>query len=204
MKVGKDKVVLMHYTLKNDAGDVIDSSDGADPLPFLQGHGNIIPGLEKALEGSKAGDKLEVSIKPKDAYGERMKDAIQEIPSSALQGIDEVKVGMQLQSQDQDGNPFLVTVIKIEPVSKTLVSEASNSNPSVSTSSSKTKVKTTTVSTSKVSSTKVSYDKIITVDANHPLAGQTLHFSVSIESVRKAEAEELSHGHVHADGQHHH
>ena len=69
MKVGKDKVVLMHYTLKNDAGDVIDSSDGGDPLPFLQGHGNIIPGLESALEGSKAGDKLDVSIKPEEAYG---------------------------------------------------------------------------------------------------------------------------------------
>ena len=161
MKVGKDKVVLMHYTLKNDAGDVIDSSDGGDPLPFLQGHGNIIPGLESALEGSKVGDKLDVSIKPEEAYGERMKDAIQEIPKSALKGIDEVKVGMQLQSQDQDGNAFLVTVTKIE-------------------------------------------DDKITVDANHPLAGQTLHFSVSIESVRKAEAEELSHGHVHADGHHHH
>ena len=161
MKVGKDKVVLMHYTLKNDAGDVIDSSDGADPLPFLQGHGNIIPGLESALEGSKVGDKLDVSIKPEEGYGERMKDAIQEIPSSALQGVDEVKVGMQLQSQDKDGNAFLVTVTKIE-------------------------------------------DDKITVDGNHPLAGQTLHFSVSIESIRKAEAEELSHGHVHADGQHHH
>ena len=161
MKVGKDKVVLMHYTLKNDAGEVIDYSDGADPLPFLQGHGNIIPGLESALEGSKAGDKLDVSIKPKEAYGERMKDAIQEIPKSALKGIDEVKVGMQLQSQDQDGNSFLVSVTKIE-------------------------------------------DDKITVDANHPLAGETLHFSVSIESVRKAEAEELSHGHVHADGHHHH
>ena len=161
MKVGKDKVVLMHYTLKNDAGDVIDSSDGGDPLPFLQGHGNIISGLESALEGSKVGDKLDVSIKPEKAYGERMKDAIQEIPKSALKGIDEVKVGMQLQSQDQDGNAFLVNVTKIE-------------------------------------------DDKITVDANHPLAGQTLHFSVSIESVRKAEAEELSHGHVHADGHHHH
>ena len=161
MKVGKDKVVLMHYTLKNDAGDVIDSSDGADPLPFLQGHGNIIPGLESALEGSKVGDKLEVSIKPEEGYGVRMKDAIQEIPSSALKGVDEVKVGMQLQSQDQDGNAFLVNVIKIE-------------------------------------------DEKITVDANHPLAGQTLHFSVSIESIRKAEDEELSHGHVHADGQHNH
>ena len=161
MKVGKDKVVLMHYTLKNDAGDVIDSSDGGDPLPFLQGHGNIIPGLESALEGSKVGDKLDVSIKPEEAYGERMKDAIQEIPSSALQGVDEVKVGMQLQSQDQDGNAFLVTVTKIE-------------------------------------------DDKITVDANHPLAGETLNFSVSIESIRKAEAEELLHGHVHADGNHHH
>ena len=161
MKVGKDKVVLMHYTLKNDKGDVIDSSDGADPLPFLQGHGNIIPGLESALEGSKVGDKLDVSIKPEEGYGERMKDAIQEIPSSALQGVDEVKVGMQLQSQDKDGNAFLVSVTKIE-------------------------------------------DDKITVDGNHPLAGQTLHFSVSIESIRKAEAEELSHGHVHADGQHHH
>ena len=87
MKVEKDKVVLMHYTLKNDAGDVIDSSDGGDPLPFLQGHGNIIPGLEKALEGSKVGDKLDVSIKPEEAYGERMKDAIQEIPKSALKGL---------------------------------------------------------------------------------------------------------------------
>ena len=161
MKVGKDKVVLMHYTLKNDAGDVIDSSDGADPLPFLQGHGNIIPGLESALEGSKVGDKLDVSIEPEEGYGLSMKDAIQEIPSSALQGVDEVKVGMQLQSQDKDGNAFLVSVTKIE-------------------------------------------DDKITVDGNHPLAGQTLHFSVSIESIRKAEAEELSHGHVHADGQHHH
>jgi len=114
MKVGKDKVVLMHYTLKNDAGDVIDSSDGADPLPFLQGHGNIIPGLESALEGSKVGDKLDVSIKPEEGYGLCMQDAIQEIPSSALQGVDEVKVGMQLQSQDKDGNAFLVSVTKIE------------------------------------------------------------------------------------------
>ena len=161
MKVGKDKVVVMHDTLKNDAGEVSDSSEGGDPLPFLQGYGNIIPGLESALEGSKVGDKLDVSIEPEDGYGLRMQDAIQEIPSSELQGVNEVKVGMQLQSQDQDGNAFLVTVTKVE-------------------------------------------DDKITVDANHPLAGETLHFSVNIESIRKAEAEELSHGHVHADGHHHH
>ena len=91
MKVSKDKVVLMHYTLKNDKGEVIDSSEGKDPLAFLQGHGNIIPGLEKALEGCKLGDKKEVSIEPEDAYGPLMQDAIQEIPSSALQGIEDTK-----------------------------------------------------------------------------------------------------------------
>jgi FKBP-type peptidyl-prolyl cis-trans isomerase SlyD len=90
-----------------------------------------------------------------------MQDAIQEIPRTALQGVDEVKVGMQLQSQDQDGNAFIVTVTKLD-------------------------------------------DKKITVDANHPLAGETLHFSVSIEEIRDAEAEELSHGHVHSPGGHSH
>ena len=102
----------MHYTLKNDAGEVIDSSDGKETLDFLQGHGNIIPGLESALEGASKGDKMEVSVEPEEGYGLRMQDAIQEIPRTALQGIDEVTIGMQLQSQDQDGNPFVVTVTK--------------------------------------------------------------------------------------------
>ena len=69
MTVKKDKVVEMHYTLKNDAGEVLDTSDGKDPMPFLQGHGNIIPGLEKALEGLKVGDTCDVSVEPEDAYG---------------------------------------------------------------------------------------------------------------------------------------
>jgi FKBP-type peptidyl-prolyl cis-trans isomerase SlyD len=154
MKVENGKVVTMHYTLKNDAGVVVDSSEGKDPLPFLQGHGNIIPGLETALEGCTVGDKLDVSVEPEEAYGLRIQDAIQQIPSSALQGVDNVTVGMQLQSQDEQGNPFVVVVTKIE-------------------------------------------EETITVDANHPLAGETLHFSVSIESIRDAQEEEISHGHAH-------
>mgnify|MGYP001469915598 FL=1 len=154
MKIEKDAVVSMHYTLKNDAGDVIDSSEGKEPLPFLQGHGNIIPGLESALEGSKAGDKLDVTVEPEEGYGLRLQEAIQEIPRTALQDVEDLALGMQLQSQDKDGNAFIVTVAKIE-------------------------------------------DETITVDANHPLAGETLHFAVTIESIRKAEAVEIDHGHVH-------
>jgi FKBP-type peptidyl-prolyl cis-trans isomerase SlyD len=211
MKVSKDKVVLMHYTLKNDKGEVIDSSEGAEPLAFLQGHGNIIPGLEKALEGSKLGDKKEVSIEPEEAYGLRMDDAIQDIPGSALQGIEEVTVGMQLQSQDQDGNPFVVTVVKIDSAPSTIITEPSVSTTSasktkVSTTASKTKVSNTVVTDTTVihDTSKTLDDKIITVDANHPLAGETLHFSVSIEEIRDANKEELSHGHVHAPGGHSH
>ena len=154
MKIEKDAVVSMYYTLKNDAGDVIDSSEGKEPLPFLQGHGNIIPGLESALEGSKAGDKVDVTVEPEEGYGLRLQEAIQEIPRTALQDVEDLALGMQLQSQDKDGNAFIVTVAKIE-------------------------------------------DETITVDANHPLAGETLHFAVTIESIRKAEAVEIDHGHVH-------
>ena len=84
MKVSKDKAVSMHYTLKNDAGDVIDSSDGKEPLDFLQGHGNIIPGLESALEGANKGDKIEVSVEPEQGYGLKMQDAIQAVSYTHL------------------------------------------------------------------------------------------------------------------------
>ena len=94
MTVKKDAVVEMHYTLKNDAGEVVDSSKGQDPMPFIQGRGNIIPGLEKALEGMKVGDTCDVSVKPEDAYGVHHAEGIQEIPKEALQGIENLEIGM--------------------------------------------------------------------------------------------------------------
>lgn len=155
MTVKKGKVVEMHYTLKNDFGNVIDSSKEKEPMPFIQGFGNIILGLESALEGMKKGDSCEVSVKPEDAYGVHHPEAIQDIPMKDLQGIDSLMLGMELQSQDEQGNPFIVRV-------KTINKET------------------------------------VTVDANHPLAGETLHFSVSIESIREASKDELAHGHVHS------
>lgn len=155
MTVKKDCVVEMHYTLKNEAGEVIDSSKDQDPMPFIQGHGNIIPGLEKALEGMKIGESCEVSVNPEEGYGIYHPEAIQEIPKESLQGIDNLEIGMELQSQDEQGNPFVVRV------------KAINENT-------------------------------VTVDANHPLAGETLHFNVAIENVRAATEDELAHGHVHS------
>ena len=160
MQIAQDSVVSMHYTLTSDAGEVIDSSSGGDALVYLQGHGNLIPGLERELEGKQAGDKLKVRIAPADGYGELDESLVQEVPRAAFGGVAEIQVGMQFQAQSNHG-PHSVTITKVE-------------------------------------------GDAITVDGNHPLAGQHLKFEVEIIDVRAASAEELSHGHVHGPGGHHH
>lgn len=112
MKIAKDFVVSMHYTLRDQAGNVLDSSSGRDPLFFLQGHGNIIPGLEKALEGLAVGDHLNVSVAPEDGYGLREEELQQEIPISAFSGVEKVEVGMQFQAQSPQG-PIMITVVEV-------------------------------------------------------------------------------------------
>ena len=71
MQISSNKVVAIDYTLTDNEGTVIDSSEGRGPLAYLQGHNNIISGLESALEGKSAGDSLSVTVEPKDGYGER-------------------------------------------------------------------------------------------------------------------------------------
>ena len=152
--------MLIHYTLTNDQGEVLDSSSGGEPLAYLHGSGNIIPGLEKALEGKQAGDKLVVKVAPADGYGERNDALIQQVPKRAFQGVAQIQPGMSFTAQSSQG-PMQVTV------------------------------------------TAVAGD-MVTVDGNHPLAGETLNFDVEVTEVRKATLEELSHGHVHGPGGHHH
>ncbi len=113
MQVSENKVVSFHYTLKDDAGEVLDSSEGRDPLTYLHGAGNIIPGLEKALEGKDAGDHVEVSVAPEEAYGNRNDALVQSVPRSAFEGVDEILPGMQFQAQTPNGVQIL-TVVKVE------------------------------------------------------------------------------------------
>jgi FKBP-type peptidyl-prolyl cis-trans isomerase SlyD len=158
MQIARDAVVMIHYTLKNDAGEVLDSSAGHDPLAYLQGHGSIIPGLEAALEGKVAGDKVQATIAPENAYGLKEQGLVQQVPRRAFQG--EVRAGMQFTAQTEAG-PRTVVVTRVQ-------------------------------------------GDMVTVDGNHPLAGETLHFDVEITEVRVATEEELAHGHVHGAGGHHH
>ncbi|HXH65235.1 MAG TPA: peptidylprolyl isomerase, partial [Mariprofundaceae bacterium] len=113
MQVAKNKVVSIDYTLTNDAGEIIDSSEGHEPLLYLHGAQNIVPGLENALEGKKRGDRLQVSIAPSEAYGER-NDALQQVvPREAFHGIDDLEVGMQFRAESDTGQ-HIVTVTAID------------------------------------------------------------------------------------------
>jgi FKBP-type peptidyl-prolyl cis-trans isomerase SlyD len=160
MTIKQDSVVTLHYTLKDDAGEVIDSSASRNPLSYLHGRGNLIPGLERELQGRSAGDKLSVKIEAADGYGEYDKALVEQVPRRALKGITNIKVGTQLRGETEHG-PRTVIVTRI-------------------------------------------VGDMVTLDANHPLAGKNLNFEVEITSVRDATEEELTHGHVHGPGGHHH
>jgi FKBP-type peptidyl-prolyl cis-trans isomerase SlyD len=111
-------VVLIHYTLKDDAGKVIDSSSGSEPLAYIQGHGNLVPGLEKALEGKQDGDTIKVSLAPADGYGMRNEALVQRVPKRSLQGSGEIRKGMQFQAQTDEGlRLFTVTAVVGDMVS---------------------------------------------------------------------------------------
>ena len=161
MTIAQHKVVTIHYKVSDSESDeLIDSSENGEPMTYLHGARNIIPGLEQALEGKAQGDELEVTIPPAEAYGERSDERIQQVPLQAFQGMDKVEPGMAVTAQTGQGQIDLV-VTAVD-------------------------------------------DEVVTVDANHPLAGKSLKFNVTVEEVRDASEEEIAHGHVHGPGGHHH
>ena len=108
----KDKVVTFHYTLKNADGEQMESSREKDPMNYLHGAGNIIPGLEKAMEGHAVGDEFSVTVEPEDAYGLRNEKNVQRVPLKRLKGIGKISVGQVLNLQTKQGQ-VQVTVLKV-------------------------------------------------------------------------------------------
>lgn len=154
LMIGDKMVASIHYTLTNEAGETLDSSEGQEPLSYLHGAGNLIPGLEHALLGKTAGAAMQVSIAPAEAYGEIQADLIQVVPRTAFEGVETIEPGMAFESRDPEGRAHRIVVKSID-------------------------------------------GDEITIDANHPLAGQQLNFDVQVVNVRDASAEEIDHGHVH-------
>ena len=154
MDIKKDKVVTIDYSLRDAAGKLLDSSDGSEPLIYLHGNDNIIPGLEKHLEGKTVGDKVVCVVPAAEGYGERDESLVLKVSKKDFGDNVEVTPGMQFEAHGEDGSQ-IVTVVNVA-------------------------------------------GEEVTIDANHPLAGETLHFDVKVLNVREATEEELHHGHVHA------
>ena len=112
--IGKNSVVTLNYTLTDDAGKVLDSSDGSKPMMYLHGSGQIVPGLEKALAGKTEGDALKVRVEPAEAYGEVIPNGVKTIERAAFEGVDVVEVGMAFQAQAPDGSAQHIMVTKVE------------------------------------------------------------------------------------------
>jgi FKBP-type peptidyl-prolyl cis-trans isomerase SlyD len=154
----KKRVLSFNYTLKDTKGQVLDAStDG--PLAFLEGSQQIIPALEEQISGMLIGQKKNVKLAAKDAYGEVEAKMVMEVPKKEVAHL-QIEVGSFLQLQLQDS----VKVVRITKIT----------------------------------------DDTVTLDGNHPLAGQDLEFDVELVDSRDASNEEMAHGHAHGPGGHHH
>ena len=157
MQIGKNSVVSINYTLKDEKGEVLDASDGRDPLDYIHGTGQIIPGLESELEGKATGDDFSVVIEPDQGYGSYDESLINEVPKSEFETSDEIEIGMQFRVGAEGGTVIMVVA--------------------------------------------AIGDETVTLDGNHPLAGVTLSFDVSVAGVREATEEEMKASqHVHGSG----
>ncbi len=158
MHITDKTAVQIHYTLTNGSGEELDSSRGEEPLTYLHGAGNIIPGLEAALAGKQVGDTFTVTIAPEQAYGAIDESMVQQVSRKMFDDID-IEIGMQFHADVSHGSG-IITITEIN-------------------------------------------GDDVTVDGNHPLAGEALTFDVEVIDVRPASDDEMAHGHIHGSGCHH-
>ena len=161
MAIEQNKVVTMNFTLTDDHGNVLDSTEKGGPFSYISGSNMVLPKLEEAVNGMLIGSKKALKLEAKDGYGNYNDDAIQVVGKENFPEDFVLEVGMEYMASNPDGvqMPFVISNVDGEE---------------------------------------------ITVYFNHPLAGKNLNFDIELLNVRDATAEELSHGHVHGEGGHHH
>lgn len=147
------RVLAFNYVLKGPDGTVLDASERGQPLPFLEGTGQIIPKLEDEIKGLSEGDKKVVKIKAADAYGEVKDNMFMEVPKEELAHLPQLEIGAHLRLELPQG----AHIVKVSKIS----------------------------------------DTHVTLDGNHPLAGQDLEFDIEMVLIREATTDEVLHGHPH-------
>ncbi len=159
--VQDDLVVSFDYTLRLDDGEVVDSSEGREPLAYLHGRGQIVPGLERELYGMSVGEEKSVTVAAEEGYGSYDEERLQEVPLSSFPEDLELEEGMSVRMRDVNTDQLFEAYIDAID------------------------------------------EETVTLDFNHPLAGETLFFDVKIVDVREASGDELAHGHAHDGNEHH-
>ncbi len=159
MKIASGNVVGIDYSLHLGDGEIVDASARGEPLTYLHGEGQIVPGLESALEGLDVGDRKQVVVGPAEGYGDHDPRGIQEVPRSAFPPDFDPQAGMELTAEGPSGEPVPFVIREVRP-------------------------------------------QTILIDLNHPLAGKTLHFDITVREVRAASDEERAHGHAHGSHGH--
>lgn len=114
LTIKENLVVSMHYKLTDNDGNVLDSSEGSEPLTYLHGQGNIIPGLENSLTGKAEGDSLQVTVEPAEGYGELVPEMVEVIDKEAFKGVESIEVGMTFEAQAPDGSMQSIEIMKVE------------------------------------------------------------------------------------------
>ena len=120
LMIGDKIVASIHYKLTNNAGEILDSSEGGEPLSYLHGAGNLIPGLEQELRGKTAGASMQVTVSPEEGYGVVQEGLIEVVPMDAFQGVDKIEPGMAFEAAGDDGQPRRIVVIKVEDAEVTV------------------------------------------------------------------------------------
>ena len=114
MEVRKDKVVTIEYTLKNESGEVLDTSEGGSALSYIHGNGFLVPGVEKALEGKGSGDRVEITVPPEDGYGTHDQALVMNLDRSAFNEFPDLQEGTRFQA-DTDKGPRMFSVVEVGP-----------------------------------------------------------------------------------------
>jgi FKBP-type peptidyl-prolyl cis-trans isomerase SlyD len=161
MAIEQNKVVTMNFTLKDDEGNLLDSTEKGGPFSYISGTNMVLPKLEEALSGMLIGSKKNLKLEAKDGYGNYNDDAIQVVGKENFPEDIVLEVGMEYMANSPDGVKMPFTINNVD-------------------------------------------GEEITIDFNHPLAGKNLNFDIELLNIRDATAEEISHGHVHGAGGHHH
>jgi len=160
-KIEEDMVVTISYTLRDESGEILDSSEENGNLDFLVGYEGVMPGLEQALIGKKLGDSVDLSLSGEDAYGEYDEKLFFTVAKDEFPKDVELTEGLEFEAEIQD------------------------------------RIRYCTIE-------KITDDDMVHINANHPLAGQVLQVQAKVLGIREATDEELDHGHVHSDDDHHH